>query len=386
MINQEPTIDEQYTIVILSRGYPTANYPMNGIFEFDQAKALVAAGCKVVFAVVDLRSIRRTRKWGYEKLCKEGVEIRAINIPLGRLPKAVLSLAGKIGGQFIMKKILAEFGKPKILHAHFTGQGLIGGYLKKKHGIPLIITEHSSTMAEIPIQPEQLRRATKAYSQADKLIVVSPALQKTIKSEVACDSTYIPNVIDTGTFSFTKKESVANFAFFTAGSLIPRKGMDVTIKAFNEVIKTYPHARLRIVGEGPERKNLEALITSLNLHNKVELLGFCDRKVIAKEMQEAKCFVLASKAETFGVVYVEAMTTGTPVIATKCQGPEHLITTKNGLLVAVDDHVAVAHAMITMITNYKQYDLQKISSEAINSFSPTAISKRLLMEYNEFLL
>ena len=59
-------------VLIISRGYPTGKYPLNGIFEFDQAKALANLGHKVIFASVDMRSIRRIRKWGIEKIKKEG--------------------------------------------------------------------------------------------------------------------------------------------------------------------------------------------------------------------------------------------------------------------------------------------------------------------------
>ena len=70
-------------IMIVARGYPSEKYKMNGIFEFDQAKALAQEGHKVVYAAVDVRSIRRWRKWGIEKKTIYGVELYAINIPGG---------------------------------------------------------------------------------------------------------------------------------------------------------------------------------------------------------------------------------------------------------------------------------------------------------------
>jgi len=62
-------------IVILSRGIPSEKYKKHGIFEFDQAKALVQLGCKVVFAVVDIRSLRCWRKWGVERYDREGIPL-----------------------------------------------------------------------------------------------------------------------------------------------------------------------------------------------------------------------------------------------------------------------------------------------------------------------
>lgn len=77
-------------VLIIARGYPTNKYKMNGIFEFDQAKALVEAGHNVFYAAIDLRSLRRWRKWGIERKSIDGVNIYAINIPCGRIPKIVL--------------------------------------------------------------------------------------------------------------------------------------------------------------------------------------------------------------------------------------------------------------------------------------------------------
>ena len=68
-------------IFIVSRGYPSEKYVTNGIFEFDQAKALARNGHEVIFLVNDIRSLRRKRKWGRESLEKDGVKIESLNIP-----------------------------------------------------------------------------------------------------------------------------------------------------------------------------------------------------------------------------------------------------------------------------------------------------------------
>ena len=78
-------------ILIIARGYPTEKYKMNGIFEFDQAKALAQAGHKVIYAGIDVRSIRKWRKWGFESFVKDGVQIEAINIACGRIPNYILN-------------------------------------------------------------------------------------------------------------------------------------------------------------------------------------------------------------------------------------------------------------------------------------------------------
>ena len=74
-------------ILIIARGYPTEKYKMNGIFEFDQAKALVQAGHKVIYTAVDVRSIRRCRKWGFESFEKYGVKLKPLIFQVEGYPK-----------------------------------------------------------------------------------------------------------------------------------------------------------------------------------------------------------------------------------------------------------------------------------------------------------
>ena len=82
-------------IFIVSRGYPSDKYVTNGIFEFDQARALAKAGHQVVFLAVDLRSIRRKRKFGRESFEKDGVLVEAVNVPCGKIPQGLLRTVRK---------------------------------------------------------------------------------------------------------------------------------------------------------------------------------------------------------------------------------------------------------------------------------------------------
>ena len=81
-------------IFIVSRGVPSDRNLTLGIFEFDQAKALVAAGHDVVVLSVDLRSIRRRRKWGLRSYERDGVRVEEINIPVGAVPKPLMIRIG----------------------------------------------------------------------------------------------------------------------------------------------------------------------------------------------------------------------------------------------------------------------------------------------------
>lgn len=373
-----------YTLFI-TRGYPTEKYKTHGIFEFDQAKELVKQGYKVVYAAIDLRSIRRWRKWGIQKEFINGVQIYAINIPLGRVPKNILRTFGFLGLRLLYKKITKEQGIPDILHAHFTGFAYLASRLKDITGIPLVITEHSSQINKEKINENLFKIASITYNKADNLIVVSPSLGKMIYKNFNINPLYIPNIVDLEVFKYEDKEESEFFNFVSTGNLIKTKRMDLTIQAFYKAFKNNPKVTLTIFGQGPEKIKLEDLINKYNLNSQVKLMGLCSRENIAEQLKQSDCFVLASQSETFGVAYTEALAIGVPVIATKCGGPEAFVNDKNGLLIEVNNINQLVKAMIYMYNNIDQYDRKSISAEIKNKFSPGVIVNKIINIYKECL-
>lgn len=369
-------------ILILSCGIPCEKYIGHGIFEFDQAKALARAGFKVVFAVADIRSLRRWRKWGVERYDREGVHVVRVNIPGGRLPRPVRNCLSKTALRILYSRVEREFGRPDVIHAHFTGLGHAAACLKDRMPAPLVVTEHSSELLKKPIEKNLRSMAEKAYKTADGVIAVSPALADVIRDNFGVEAEYIPNMVDTSLFKFEQQEPQSAFRFISVGNLIESKRMSLTVEAFAEAFSDNADVSLSIFGDGPERGGLESLIQSLGQEGKITLMGACPREVIAKEMQSSDCFVLPSHHETFGVVYIEALVSGLPVIATKCGGPEHFIHEGNGLLIPVDNRAALVEAMRYMFENASKFDRGLISGEAKSMFSPEAVVSRLTAFYN----
>jgi glycosyltransferase involved in cell wall biosynthesis len=374
-------------ILFISRGYPIKKYPMNGIFEYDQAKALSNYGHNVIFAFVDLRSIRRWRKWGFEKFKKDGIQHYGINIPLGRVPRKMLTFFGEHGLKVLYKRIEKEFGEPDIMHAHFTGSAYSAAKLKKNNKIPLVVTEHFSKIMAENTEDNLLNMAQFAYNNADRVISVSPVFQEIIKNKFNIDNTYIPNIVDTDIFKLeTSIRSKSNeFNFVSVGNLIKHKRMHLTIKAFNQAFGDQNNINLTIIGGGPEHKNLGKQIKDLNLENRVKLTGRIDRKEIAKYFKQSDAFVLSSKGETFGVVFIEAMASGLPVIATRCGGPEHFITKEQGLLIEKDNLDQLSEAMTNMYNNINNYDSKKISQMTVEHFSPESVAEQITEVYKDVL-
>jgi glycosyltransferase involved in cell wall biosynthesis len=135
------------------------------------------------------------------------------------------------------------------------------------------------------------------------------------------------------------------------GRLTAQKAFNVLIEAFAQARRSQP-CRLLILGEGEERPMLEALIKRLALEGDVELPGFVSNPYAY--MVNAALFVLSSKWEGLPTVLVEAMSLGTPVIATDCpSGPREILKSgQYGALVPMDDPEALALAIQNVLANH----------------------------------
>ena len=380
---------------ILSRGIPTEQYPTNGVFEFDQACALQEAGCQVVFLALDLRSARRVRRWGFQSFTRNGVAVRVLSVPLGNLPKKIFYPIGSWALQKLYARAVKEFGKPDVLHAHFTDYGYLAAKLKETEQVPLVLTEHSSLVNQDKV-PSDIEQAAKlAFARADKLIAVSPALAEKMREHSHRSVLWIPDMVDTELFSYTDEHEQmrslweetelegGEFSFLSCGNLRKVKRMDVLIQAFARAFRDCPKVHLTICGQGEEEGNLRKLIYDLKMENRIELAGIRPREEIAQRLQQADCFVLASVSETFGVSYLEALSCGVPVIATRCGGPECFVNEHNGLMVEPDDVEGLASAMLTMYCNGGSYNRAAIAQEVRNHYSSQAVAARLMEQYEQ---
>jgi L-malate glycosyltransferase len=374
-------------ILIIAENYPANRWPLLGIFEFDQAQALVNLGHKVVFVSIDMRSIRRWRKWGISNFLKSGVEVYNLSIPLGKLPWWILHYFGILGLLYLYNKIMKINGKPDILHSHFTMMSAVTSILRKKYNIPFVITEHSSEINQEIISKKTIKVGNIAYKNADKIISVSSALSLKIKQHFGFESVVIPNIVDYSIFKFgtiKPKEKKSTFSFISIGSLVYGKGHDLLIEAFHNA-NFNKDVVLYIIGEGHLQSQLQEKIYKLKLNRQVKLLGLLNRLEIGQIMLKSDAFVLASRGETFGVVYIEAMSVGLPVIATACGGPEDFVDEYNGIVIPVDDIFQLTKAMLYMYNNINQYNRVQISQQCKRRFSAEVIGMKLTKLYSELL-
>lgn len=372
-------------VFVISKGMPTEKYPLNGIFEFDQAKALAKVGHDVVMLVIDFRSRTYKRDYGWFSYEKDGVKVFELSLPLGIYRRALPFLQCLLVRLY--EKAVKSFGKPDIIHAHFYSIAAIASILKRKFKIPLVVTEHSSKLNRniLEISGLDVKLARKAYQNADRVVAVSNALARNLKNNLNVDAVVIHNIVDVSRFQYVKRTQKSGFTFISIGNLIELKGFDLLVEAFAEAFKDDKSVKLNIVGAGPEKEKLQHIVNQYDLNNKIVLLDEVGRDKLKVLYPESDAFVLASKSETFGVVFIEAMATGLPVIATDCGGPSDFVNEQNGYLIPVNDKKSLVDALMKMRNNAYGFNSMEISEMCVKKFSPENIGNALTNLYQTII-
>lgn len=376
-------------ILIISHGYPTKREPQFGCFERDQAFALKKEGHEVSILYIDGRFRSYSRKIGITHIKDNGINVYGIYwLPLVFVDIFSHDLTSKI--KFIMldkvfKHMLKIEGLPDIIYAHFQFNIAIATFLKEKYCLPLVGMEHWSVLnkKELPIYIK--KQGQLAYKKADKIIAVSNSLQNKIYEHYQHHSIVVHNMVGEDFFNIPiidarKRDKIV---LISTGSLITRKGYDVLIKALSKIASQLGNWELRLIGDGPERGNLQQMIEAYHLKNNIQLLGRKNKQEITSLLQESDFFVFPSRMENFSVAVLEALSIGLPVVATICGGIKECIDDKNGILVPVDDVDTLANGILKMNKNLRRYNRKDIAQDCKNKFSPEVIVKQLSSIFEE---
>ncbi|MGN1158070.1 MAG: glycosyltransferase [Agathobacter sp.] len=370
-------------VAIVSNGIPVPDSPLLGIFELDQARALSKQGVDVTLLCLDLRSFRRKRKLGIDSGIIDDIKWYRLAFPLGNVPIEIYGIIGKMLFSKLYMYAFSTLDSPDIIHAHFYDMGLIAGPLANRLNIPFFITEHSSQVAKKEIGRRFKKEVKKAYQAADVVIAVGEGLKRRIYEHTGLEAIVINNVVDTSLYKHIDREHTG-FGFIMTANLIPGKNPRMLLEAFNAVYKDNQDCYLGFIGDGIEKEYLEVRTKELGLEKHVAFYGRRKREEFSEIYSNYDFFVLPSNAETFGVVLIEAMACGLPVIATRCDGPEYFIDEKSGILVNVGDEKELQAAMETMIKNKENYNSNYLMERTKKLFSEESIAKQLISLYERF--
>lgn len=372
-------------ILIIANGFPNSANSMLGIFEYDQAKALAKMDNQITFFGVDLRSLRRWRRWGIVSGEENNIKHYTINIPVGAVPAKILNFVGKIALRILYKSVFGNKKNPDLIHAHFTEMGAISSAIACRYDIPLVVTEHSSEVMEEKLKLGYVDIIKESYRSADKLIAVSSSLAACIKERYGFSCDVIPNVLYGNIFFDVNQKPHHPFCFVFTGAVIKTKGIKLLCEAFLDVSEVCKDVHLMVIGEGELLDECVAWCRENHMEGAVKFYGFLSRQEIAELYTVCDCFVLPSEVETFGVVYAEALAAGLPVIGTKCGGPEDFVDDSSGILVEVGNKTELVEAMKYMYENRSSYDSNVIRQGVSKRFSEETIAGQLMLVYQDVI-
>lgn len=415
-----------HILIIPSEEFLPPESHLAGIFQLHQANALVAAGFKV--GVISLRlslSVPMIFRSGFYRLAgrSPGNALDGRSIPelatllkrkmmepesfiiydhVGTIPVVRAEAfyffppspsTDHIGwirsGVAAFKAYSERFGRPDIIHAHnLNPAGLLAHRIFKENRIPYVVTEHSTFYARGLVPRGLTGLLRKAAEGADAVAAVSPQLGKLVEAQLKLDPgsiQWVPNVIDPlvlTTRPVTRESGRSGFEFLCVGNLIPIKNHAGLLRAFHDAFAEDPRVTLRIGGDGPLETELRALSHQLGLDGQVKFLGRLSRERVIEEIDQCDALVLPSTIETFGVVLIEALVRGKPVVATRCGGPEAFVGEYDGLVVAADDVGELSQALITMKARAATYDADRLRSSALARFGPEKLVENLTQLYD----
>jgi glycosyltransferase involved in cell wall biosynthesis len=214
-------------------------------------------------------------------------------------------------------------------------------------------------------------------------VAVSRMQASEIERNTAVRPVIIPNLCDEHLFYPRSERAAGPFRFLTVGGLVEGKGMDTLLDGIAGFVARGGDALFTIVGVGPLEAQLRDQCTRLGLDGIVEWRGAVPRSELPDVFRSADAFVLPSQHESFGVVFIEALATGIPVIATRCGGPEEIVTDDDGLLIPVDDPQALALSMEQIATS--AFDSSRIRERFLSRFSGTVVSAQIRGLYDAVL-
>ena len=391
-------------ILVLTTTFPRWEHDMRPAFVYELSKRLEQSGLEIVvlaphcdgakqFEILDGMKIYRYRYFfptKYQKLVYDG----------GILPNIKKSTLAKVQIPFLLiSEIISTLKiirkeKIEIIHSHWIiPNGLAGAIGKILFNIPHITTAHAGDVFTIQKSGMLQMAGSFVLSNAELITANSVFTKKSIlsiNSSVDNKIRIIPMGVDE--CRFCKKDRIragepteSSRIILSIGRIVEKKGLKYLIMAMQEIIKRYPDMTLFIGGDGPEKKQLIQLCSELNLEKNVIFLGFVAPEKIAELYASSDIFILPSietkdgDTEGLGVVLLEAMACGVPVIGSNLGGITDIIEdNKTGLLTRPGDPDDIARKILSLISDKElRTTLSKNAITLVNEkFSWNIVSKQ----------
>lgn len=277
-----------------------------------------------------------------------------------------------------------------LVHAH-TGylDGFAGLYLSKRYKVPLVITEHTNPFSYLTKKPLIRQITLNCLKRANLTIAVSSALREEIKNLLPGMKSekllYVPNGFDSELFKLNDSQidrlnnQKKTLQLLSIIALEDYKNPFCLLEAFKILCQNQIDVKLTIVGQGSLLNSIEQWISNYEFNDLINIMQLQPRNEVARLMrEECDIFVLPSRSETFGVVVIEALASGKPVVTTRCGGPESILREPYlGELCENDNAMALAKGIEKVNNNYEKYPANHIQQFAVKNYSFKCIAEQL---------
>ena len=364
---------ERPQVLVFVFYYPSAERPSQGAFVREYARA-AARHAEVVVLCNDGGTREHPRGHALSDRVEDG--IRTVRLSYRKPPAPLPHLQHRLGIRAALKRLAADGFRPDVVHAHYYLAGGMALRIARRRGVAALVSEHSSTFPAGTLGAFRLWRARRALGRAALVCPVSAHLERAIRAAgIEARFRIVPNTVDTDVF-----HPPADRARRVAGDPIrlafvavirPGKGLDELLRALARI--DAPAWRLEVAGEGPARGDAERLAAELGLAHRVRFLGELPKVEVAELLRRSDLFVLPSHAETQGVVLIEAMASGLPVLATDVGGVPETVEPGSGVLVPPRDPEALEAGLRSLLQDPGRFDRAEIASQARDRFGYAAI-------------
>ena len=371
------------TILLLTHSYPELNNTWRGSFIKDQAAALsINNTVIVVYFKIDYKHFAPFSRYIFTKTKTDNLTEYTVIVKRS-LP--VINQANYLAKtyRFINDEILNSI-KPDLIHSHLLyPAGFLGIIMQKRKNIPALITEHSR-ITNYHRSWFHWQCIKYSFKKAAGLIAVSDALKNEIISLCHRPVSVIYNIVDVKKFKLDKlrSDSLINIGFL-GGLGNNNKGLDLLLQSAS-LLET-KNFKLHIGGTGILLENYIKLANEYGIESNCKFYGEIARDKISDFYSGLDLFVLPSRYETFGIVLIEAMACGIPVIATRCGGPQEIVTQSTGILIEKENIHELTAALKSMSANLRSYNKEEIRDYVEEKFGKKVFIERISKMYNEII-
>lgn len=289
-----------------------------------------------------------------------------------------------------------------LLHIHNPFSAILGRLMARLIKIPVIITVHLASYTGIRTSNWRSRIKRRLfiiietitnYCMKDRLIFVSNQLRDeavTLGIMPAKQAVVIENGVDLYPYQNPPNRAILReeigarqdaIVICTIGRLTEQKGMDLLLRAIGQ-LPQYDHPiSVWLIGDGPQRQDLEQIVIDLKIAHRIKFLGF--REDVAQLLMASDIFGLTSRYEALPLVLIEALAAGLPCVVTDVGENARMVKTgENGWVVPLDNPDAIANALDSLIRNPDlRQKMGKISQERANQYSDRQMAMQLIKIY-----